>query len=318
MKASRFKDFSFTMNTLEIPLPDSETMLQRFTELEASGVFQLERGEESGREHYQGLIKFQRKETKTKWLKAICDGIYPIESLTLEPMVNERALTNYCTKSKTRIYGPWYYGAYKVADSYSPDIDIELYPWQNTLWDILKVPHSLKNERTVLVLIDGPGSKGKSKMVKYIMVKDKIRNFMKMPRDSIKSSISSAVSIYKNLGRIQGWFVDIPRKNNESETPLSNTCQIIEELKSGVLIDTMYGRGDTVMMTPPHIVVFCNEYSREDFLKYLSGDRLIFLEVVNNELCAASEQDGKRLQQRFPIARYNSFDEPKFKNSETN
>lgn len=83
----------------------------------------------------------------------------------------------------------------------------------------------------------------KSKLVKYLILEDKLRNVCKMPRDSLKSSISSAVAMYKIKKRIQGWFVDVPRKNDEFETGLANTCQIIEELKTGVLVDTMYGRG---------------------------------------------------------------------------
>ena len=300
-KSNRFKEWSFTMNTLSELLPHFDEVMARMLELDADGVFQLEKGENTGRQHYQGYVIFKRKETKSKWISKICEGLYPEESLTLEPAQNTNKLIAYCTKADTRVLGPWYFGDLTESEKNYPDLNVKLYQWQQHLWEILKVPYSLKNERMVIVLIDGPGGKGKSKLVKYLMFKDKLRNFCKMPRDSIKSSISSAVSMYKTNKRIQGWFVDVPRKNNEFETGLANTCQIIEELKTGVLVDTMYGRGETVGFTPPHIVVFCNEYKPDDFKKYLSEDRLIFLVVQNKNLCARTPTDASRLEYYYEI-----------------
>ena len=297
------------MNALDAPLPNPDELTARLVECKGSGVFQLEVGKTTSRQHYQGYVMFTRKETKKLWIDRITNGLYPRESLTLEPAREAAKLIEYCQKSDTRVQGPWFFGDLVDESPNLIDLDIELFQWQKVLWEILKIPYSLKNERMVLVLIDGPGSKGKSKLVKYLMFKDKLRNFCKMPRDSIKSSVSSAVSMYGSLKRIQGWFVDIPRKNNELETSLSNTCQIIEELKSGVLVDTMYGRGTIKGFPPPHIVVFCNEYKPQDFEKYLSKDRLIFLEVVGKELYAMTPTDASRLEYHYDIHIENSPDD---------
>lgn len=309
MDQKRFKHWAFTMNALDAPLPNPDELMARLTGLGGSGVFQLEAGVNTARQHFQGYVCFPRKETKKKWIDAIIHDLYFRESLTLEAAQDIEKLKQYCQKSDTRVEGPWFFGDLGDESPNHIDLDIELYQWQKALWEILKTPYSLKNERIVLILIDGPGSKGKSKLVKYLMVKDKLRNFCKMPRDSIKSSISSAVSMYNRNKRIQGWFVDVPRKNNEFETGLANTCQIIEELKTGVLVDTMYGRGEVKHFPPPHVVVFCNEYKPEDFKKYLSEDRLIFLIVENKKLYSMTPTDGNRLEYHFNINLSNNPDD---------
>lgn len=68
-------------------------------------IFQLERGEgEGGFMHYQGYCEFPRK-VRLSWLKA-----HVHSSAHWEKTRNRLASIDYCSKSKTRIDGPWEHG----------------------------------------------------------------------------------------------------------------------------------------------------------------------------------------------------------------
>lgn len=67
-------------------------------------VFQLEIGDQTKLPHYQGYIKLKNKIRSKQLAKSLNQWAYGIQVF---PAVDEKALIRYCTKSDTRVAGPW-------------------------------------------------------------------------------------------------------------------------------------------------------------------------------------------------------------------
>lgn len=102
----RGRNWIFTLNN---PSLSSEELEGKFTARKLSYIFQLEEGETNGTKHFQGVIK----------------SINALRLSTLKDIINEAhwelcrnwvASYRYCSKSKTRIDGPW---------SNLPDTDVK-------------------------------------------------------------------------------------------------------------------------------------------------------------------------------------------------
>lgn len=129
-----------------------------------SGVFQLKARENTARQHFQNYVTFSRKETKKKWIRVIIHDLYPRESLTFEAAQDIEKLKQYCQKSDTRVEDPWFFGDFVDESPNHLDLNIELFQWQKDLWEIIKVSCNLKNQQMVLIFMDGPEARGKSKL----------------------------------------------------------------------------------------------------------------------------------------------------------
>lgn len=86
---------------------DYNNMVKLIEELRPTKyVFQLERGEETQRLHYQGFLKFSTKIRVKQLATGLNRFAYGIQ---IAPAYDEKALEKYCQKEETRVAGPWCY-----------------------------------------------------------------------------------------------------------------------------------------------------------------------------------------------------------------
>ena len=155
------------------------------------------------------------------------------------------------------------------------------YPWQKQIYHnifeerqegiVFKEP----DPRHIVSLVDKKGNSGKSSFFKWIYYKYP-KNIGRIGYGSASQLRSSVV----NIGKKDLYIIDLSRsksKNDRQEDLLS----VLEDLKSGLVTNAMYGSGKTLIMEPPHIVVSSN-YSLDYNL--LSEDRWDVFEIHNKKL----------------------------------
>jgi hypothetical protein len=127
--------------------------------------------------------------------------------------------------------------------------------WQikvhDRLFDInnnVKKPHS----RHIISLTDLAGNSGKSSFFKYLM--------FKYPEEIGRLGYGSASQLRASLvklGKKRIYIIDLPRTKAKNDN-LNDIFSVIEEAKSGVVLNVMYGSSDALLMDPPHIVLSGN------------------------------------------------------------
>jgi hypothetical protein len=151
------------------------------------------------------------------------------------------------------------------------------HPWQKEIYykifdqqtDSFQKPHP----RQIISLVDKTGNSGKSSFFKWL--------FFNHP-DSIGrigyGSASQLRSSAVNLGKKQLYIVDLARSKSKDDRQ-EDLLSVLEDLKSGLVTNAMYGSGRTLLMEPPHIIVSSNYV-----LKYelLSADRWDVYEISNS------------------------------------
>lgn len=278
---NKYKNWIFTWNA------DNDDNLLKKSEVQSllmtlanTYAFQEEKGEETGRRHYQGC--FQTKIRKRQ--QTLLNDIVII--LSADPRINAReAIKNltiqrmcgsweqnieYCTKINTSQSEPIV--SEDLTIYAGNDIDFlgqpeNRYPWQDKLLSILfkdgESILSTPNDRTIIWITDTKGNSGKSKFVKYVCYNNP---------STIKVSFGSASQLRGSLvsaGKQNLYFLDIPRTLGDDDS-MNSLLSVIEDLKNGFVVSTMYGKHSTLMMDPPHIIVFSNKSAPMD---KLSADR---------------------------------------------
>lgn len=90
--------------------PEASRLQQIFTDLSVvSAVFQLERGEQSGYEHWQIFVRFKNQKRFTTLRKQLASA--GLATAHIEPRRGSVAqAVAYCSKEETRLEGPYYFG----------------------------------------------------------------------------------------------------------------------------------------------------------------------------------------------------------------
>jgi hypothetical protein len=131
--------------------------------------FQLERGELTGKDNYQGYFRLKNKIRPRSLAKELNSDFAGIEVMAA---VNWTALKAYCVKEETRIKGPWFIS--NQVKKYSDLVPLLEDPHpsrrgQTSLLEIMKTPG--KNiERSIYWIYDPYGNTGKSIFSKYLAV----------------------------------------------------------------------------------------------------------------------------------------------------
>lgn len=225
--------------------------------------FQLERGEEEGKLHYQTRFSLKVKERDTGVYKRFKDWKAHVTLTSLENRDN----MFYVMKEDTRVDGPWT----DENEVYVPR-DIrgikELRPWQMTLKENL----IKDDDRCVDILIDKDGNNGKTLFSRYMQI---FHNAQIMPM----------VNDYKDLMRMayslrekKIFFIDMPRSIEKKK--LKQLFGGIESLKGGYAYDDRY-TFKQALFDPPRVCVFTNV---EPKLEYLTKDRWRLWEIRNGML----------------------------------
>lgn len=244
---------------------------------------QLERGEnpkedKEGYLHYQvrvSLIKKDRASTlMTKWMETPLKGHI---SITSTANMND---WSYIQKAQTRIEGPWRWDDKEIQEKPKDLIGKELRPWQSHLeWLAKQEP----DDRKIQVIIDTKGGAGKSWFCKYMCFN---HNAIYVPpfEDTVKM-MGWIQKSWDGNRTANVFMIDMPRGMWETKKT-QEMWTAIETLKGGVAYDARY-KPEQIMMSPPHVWVFCN---KKPNLNYLSIDRWDFLKTDPNDF-DESEQD---------------------------
>ena len=261
---NKYRNWVFTWNfdSDQIPAEQLDRYLKSNTE---KYVFQEEEGEETHRRHYQGSFRTTIRKRHSTLLKEFYDEFGNIDNLTINRMCGTwQESYSYCTKEETR-KGPIYQSRF-LKEQYQEEYkgnDLEIlndrdswFPWQSTIADKIFVQDtftcSIADDREILWIEDTEGCTGKSKFTKFICSTND--DIIKLPFGT-SSQLRSAVI---NAGPRKVYAIDIPRTVGEDDD-LTALLSVIEDIKNGFVVSSMYGKYQDLMMEPPHVLVFSNE-----------------------------------------------------------
>lgn len=213
-------------------------------------TFQLEKGDETGFLHYQGVISLKHKE-RFATVKNLLGDIAHIE-----PCKNYSASTKYCSKAETRIAGPWTEQSTWVV---VPELTR---PWQVKLKNILSL---IPDNRSILWIWEEQGGVGKTMFAKHMAVREKAI--------VVTSGSSKDVSYMIDDPKII--IFDFPRVNIERVN-----YGLIECLKNGLITSPKY-ETSTKIFNCPHIVCFANS---PPVVENMSRDRWLIYKIFDDDL----------------------------------
>lgn len=262
--AAACKLFAFRHSMEKLTREQVEKVLNKWC---SYWVYQIERGD-SGYMHYQGAFSLIKKRRKHELIKHMGE----VEGFAFEycePMPKSEAehirnvdglLETYAGKFDTRVEGP--FSNKKAVVEFRPRQCLkteQLYPWQQ------QVVESLKSyeERTINVLHDRAGNRGKSSLITYCMFE---KLAFKVNSEKATDIVADCCNYcMDNELRTCAFLFDMPRGLQPSRDHLVG----IESLKSGMLFDRRH-HAAVWWINAPTIWIICNELPN---MKYLSADR---------------------------------------------
>lgn len=224
-------------------------------------VFQLERGETSGRLHWQCYLRLNvrtRPRTLQRRLPYHLPGhdLVAGESIGVQPCSTNsteaaEALRTYCMKEETRVGDKTYcekgiVTRYVGADL--EDVRTTPFPWQRM---VLESIASEPDDRTINWVHNAEGNAGKSKLMKYCA----------WTKKAIIVGLGTATQIKAAVledGASSCFLVDLPRVIGGTER-LQDLFSALESIKNGFVKSVMYGKSKTLFMAPPHLWIFSNQ-----------------------------------------------------------
>lgn len=253
------KLWSVTLSHNYTTRPDPKRVKDIFTEFFASWVFQLERGTNAQKYHYQGrgiLEEAQMTETMITIFEA---RGYDRRDITFLPESNKSieqgGLAFYVMKDDTREEGPWHDPTFKPKKRVTyegRDLECMQTPldWQAY---VIKRIKTVPDDRTINWVYNPTGCAGKSKLMKYLR--------MNPDADMARVGLGTATQIKTSViekGAHKTYMIDLPRVRGTDER-IQELFSAIEEIKNGWIESPMYGKAAELLMEPPHVWCFSNE-----------------------------------------------------------
>ena len=265
---NKYKHWMFYIQSVEnSKLPsesDLKTVLESYAEVY---VFQKEK---ATAEHYQGCLRTLIRKRKQTVINELADKLRLHAACVQVDNLNgtwEQAKA-YCTKEETSV-GETYTNelTYSGKDVEVIDDKSRRFPWQSKIIEKLVDEDTgiIKDtdDRTIIWVHDPKGGVGKSKLVKWMCARfNSITKISFGTSNQLRSAIIAA-GIHKI------YFIDIPRTLG-TEDSLNSVITNLEDLKNGFCVSAFYGKHQTLMLDPPHIVVFSNMLCPQ---KLMSQDR---------------------------------------------
>jgi len=242
-------------------LPEIDAVKALFKEHCKKWVFQKEVGKITLKTHLQGRISLKIKNRENFMHKTFPGWHY--SRTTTENHDN----FHYVEKADTRIDGPW--SSEDKEPLYIPKqirlID-KLHPWQQSVIDNAHV----WDTRTINVLIDAVGNKGKSILATYIGVHNLGRSipFMNDFKDISRMILDTEKKCL--------YIIDLPRALRKNQ--LYQFISGVEQLKNGYAFDDRYSFKEA-FFDCPNIWIFMNTLPD---VQMLSQDRWRFWSINDN------------------------------------
>lgn len=243
-------------------------------------TFQLERGDTTGYEHYQGRLSLHKK-------KRLSDTVacFPDTGIHISPTCNNarKGPAFYCMKEDTRLEGPWTEKDYKEPKVLTKQLQLSgimesRYPWQQELMERLE--HF--DMRTIHMVICKKGAEGKSLFAEYM---EHIDAAFEVPPFSCMEDIMQCVM---GVPPYKTYIIDLPRALPKDR--MASFFAGIESLKNGVMYDKRY-HFKKRRIDRPCIVVFSN---KEPNKHYLSLDRWRFWTITKDKRLIVYNCDHKK------------------------
>ena len=226
-------------------------------------VFQLEKGEENGRLHYQGMFSLNIKER----IDTLCKkDFFELCHLSCSSTANQFNFS-YVMKEDTRVEGPWRDDEYIKIPRDVKEVE-RLRPWQQSLLEMIKV----YQQRKVYVIYDPAGNSGKSTFTRWCMCYKQAR---KIP---FANDFKDLLRMVCDMPVAKAYIFDMPRAINKEK--LFQFYAGVEEIKSGYAYDDRY-KFKEIIFDPPNIVIFTNALPDESLL---SRDRWSIFSIIDNKL----------------------------------
>jgi len=293
MSLFQIKEFAFTLNRRDVQSEEEfkglqPTLTDSLSKLGAKFVYQLERGSEAGRLHYQGYFCLPKKIRLGTLVQQMQDDLHGIH-LSASSTVGRQALKNYCMKSDTREAGPWsdrgqlpptclddvivkpFDGAKKYR---SLEDEKSRRPFQETLRAMTRLE---PDDRSIIWVADLKGNSGKTLWARWMCWK------YGCAFHTYGSSKDVINLICKESAR-RTYIFNLPR-SRPKESFMCDLFNCLEQIKDGSLINTKY-ETTRLEMESPHVIVLCNFLPSDEEKKHLSMDRWKFYRInhVNWEL----------------------------------
>lgn len=264
--------YDFRVNASEVDISRYKAFLRMWCK---KYCLQLERGEATGYEHYQGRLSLIKKKRKVELMKLFEGAGVPVPNY-LEPTSSPVYLKGdnfYVMKEDTRIDGPW---TDKDEEKYIPKQfrEKDLKKWQVKVVEDSKV----FNDRLVNVIYDPVGCNGKSFLSSYCSLF--LSGITVPPVNDAKElmAVMCDICMGKEERKPNPVFIDMPRSQDQSR--LYGVYSAIEQIKNGLLYDLRYKYKEW-WIDSPAIWVFMNTMPD---LSSLSKDRWIIWEIKDNDL----------------------------------
>lgn len=228
-------------------------------------VFQHERGataeaDPEHRDHLQVFVSY-RSQRMFSILRAQWNAIPGVAPVHLEKVQDRPSAVLYCSKSETRIAGPWSSGIPMKEMTADPPKDplegIEPYDWQRQVLALLAEP---PDDRTIYWFWEPDGNVGKTALCKHLVLTRDAAYVSGAGKD-ILYAIGTQLAERGAPGIV---IFDIPRS---AESKIS--WGSIESIKNGLAFSAKY-EAKTLVFNPPHVCCFANRSPEE---AQLSADR---------------------------------------------
>nr|WAE42439.1 MAG: replication associated protein [Cressdnaviricota sp.] len=221
---------------------------------------QIEATPSTEKMHMQGYIEFRSKK-RLSTLK----NILSIKTHWEPAKGNLKQNLEYCTKSHSRIFGPWIYPVPEEPEFLlKPD---EFNEFQKKVHEIHCSPAV---QRTINWFWDKSGGKGKSKLVRSLayMYPGEIG----ICGGSFKDTMCSIVGSKGDKPECRTYIFDYGR----GQKPC---YQALEKIKDGVIFSSKYESNMKLFRKIPHVIVFANIPPDES---KLSADRWFIHEIIDD------------------------------------
>lgn len=137
------------------------------------------------------------------------------------------------------------------------------FPWQKEMYNLIfDQDNTIKkaDDRKIISIIDRDGKKGKSSFLKWICHSNS-KDFLKLGY----GSASQLRAVIINNGPKRCYFIDLAR-TEANDDKMVKLMSVIKEVKNGHVMNTLYRRGESLIMPHPHIFIFSNKPLKYNFL----------------------------------------------------
>jgi hypothetical protein len=127
--------------------------------------------------------------------------------------------------------------------------------WQKNIYEMLydeKGEVKVPDDREIISIIDYEGKSGKSSWYKFLFCQDP-KSIGRLVYGSASQLRSAAI----NNGEKKIYIIDLSRTKGKEDSE-KEILAVCEEIKSGFVVNPMYGKGSTLVMHPPHVIISSN------------------------------------------------------------